>query len=92
MKLGIINLFKLKPLILSKKEKEMLKNTSKKIIICDNDYVDGLPSIISAKINKLTNCKIDLMGLRNKTAGHHSKNDVLPPNSSDIIKKIETII
>ena len=92
LKLGIINLFKLKPLILSKKEKEMLKNTNKKIIICDNDYVDGLPSIISAKINKLTNCKIDLMGLPNKTAGHHSKNDVLPPNSSDIIKKIETII
>ena len=32
------------------------------------------------------------MGLPNKTAGHHSRNDVLPPNSSDIIKKIETII
>lgn len=90
LKIGIINLYKLKPFILTKKEKEMLKNTKKNIIICDNDYVDGLPSIISSKIRNFVKCKISLMGLPDRTAGHHSKNDVLPPNSQDIIRKINT--
>ena len=73
---------------MSKKEREMIKNTKKNIIICDNDYVDGLPSIISSKIRNLANCKITLMGLPDKTAGHHSRNDVLPPNSDKIIQMI----
>jgi pyruvate/2-oxoglutarate/acetoin dehydrogenase E1 component len=90
-KIGIINLYKLKPFILTKKEKEMIKNTKKRIIICDNDYTDGLPSLISSKINNLAKCNIDLMGLPNKTAGHHSKKDILPPNALMIIKKLETI-
>ena len=41
LKLGIINLWR-QQVQESKKERE-IKNTSKKIIICDNDYVDGLP-------------------------------------------------
>ena len=92
IKIGVINIFKLKPFVLSKKEKEMLKNTQKKIIICDNDYTDGLPSILASKINIITNCKIEMMGLPNKTAGHHTKKDVLPPNSLDVIKKIKKIL
>ena len=77
---------------MSKKEKEMLKNTQKRIINCDNDYTDGLPSILASKINIITNCKIEMMGLPNKTAGHHTKKDVLPPNSLDVIKKIKKIL
>ena len=92
IEIGVINIFKLKPFILTKKEKEMLKNTQKKIIICDNDYADGLPSILASKINVISNCKIEIMGLPNKTAGHHTKKDVLPPNSSEIIKKIKKIL
>ena len=65
----------------------MLKNTKKNIIICDNDYADGLPSIISSKIRNFVKCKISLMGLPDKTAGHHSKNDVASTKFSRYNKK-----
>lgn len=91
IKIGIINIYKLKPFELSKKEKDMIANTKKSIIICDNDYADGMPAIISSKITNLKKCDIHIMGLPYKTAGHHPKVDVLPPSSSEIIKKIELL-
>jgi hypothetical protein len=38
------------------------------------------------------NKKIYTLGLKQKTAGHHPKNDVLPPSAKQIISKINTII
>ena len=72
---------------LSKKEKDMIANTKKSIIICNNGYADGMPSIISSEITNLKKCDIHIMGLPHKTAVHHPKVDVLPPSSSEIIKK-----
>jgi len=91
--ISIIHMYKLKPFILSKKEINQLKNTERSILICDDDYVDGIPSLIASKILNLDlNAKIHLLGLPQKTAGHHPKVDVLPPSSKNIIKKIEEII
>ena len=68
-------------------------NSSKKgIIITDNDYSDGLPRIISGKINEYADTKCYIIGLKDKTAGHHSKVDNLPPKARDIISKIYKII
>ena len=63
------------------------------ILISDNDYVDGLPAIIAHKITDQCNhnVKVEVIGLKNKVAGHHSKVDVLPPSCSDLIKKINNI-
>tara|TARA_B100000780_G_C21123993_1_gene455628 strand:- start:801 stop:1712 length:912 start_codon:yes stop_codon:yes gene_type:complete len=90
---AILHIYRIKPFILTKKEIEQIKNTSKSILICDDDYVDGIPSLIASKIMNLNSkVKIHLLGLPQKTAGHHSKTDVLPPSSSKIIKKINEII
>lgn len=91
--ISIIHTYRIKPFILTKKEIKQIKNTSKSILICDDDYVEGIPSIVASKIMNLNSkVKIHLLGLPQKTAGHHPKTDVLPPSSSRIIKKIDEII
>jgi len=92
-KISIIHTYKIKPFILSKKEIEQVKQTSKSILICDDDYIDGMPSLIASKIMNINlKVKLYMLGLPDKTAGHHPKVDVLPPSSIQIIKKIEEII
>jgi len=92
-KISIIHLYKLKPLLFSKKEIKSIKNSKFGVLICDNDYLDGMPAILSANINKKYKVKNSyLLGLKEKTAGHHSKRDILPPNSKNIISKIYEII
>jgi pyruvate/2-oxoglutarate/acetoin dehydrogenase E1 component len=92
LRISIIHIFRIKPLFLSILDKKILSSTKKGIIICDNDYIEGMPSIISAKIMNLVNCNIYLMGLKNKTAGHHPKKDLLPPSSLDLINKIKKVL
>ncbi len=91
-KIAIINLFQLKPFKLSSKIKNYISNSKCKILICDNDFEDGLISILSHKINTQFNKKIYGLGLQNKSAGHHPKYDNLPPNSEKITIKIREIL
>lgn len=89
-KVSIIHTYRLKPFKLSINEIKTIKNTKKTILICDNDYEDGLPAIIKSKIcnyNKFAN--IEVLALPYKTAGHHPKVDVLPPSTQQIITKIK---
>lgn len=87
---GVIHIVNLKPFTLNSVQKKLIKKT-KNILITDNDYEDGLMSILSQKISSFTYGSIHLLGLKNKTAGHHSKVDNLPPKSKEIIKKIKKI-
>lgn len=93
IKISIIHLYKLKPLIFSKKEKESMIISKFGVLICDNDYEDGIPAIISSNISKTIKVKsIHILGLKQKTAGHHPKKDILPPSAKQIISKINKII
>jgi len=92
-KLSIIHLYRLKPFKLSSREINTIKQTKNLIMICDNDYEDGLPAIIKSKISDYNmKAKIKILGLPYKTAGHHPKVDVLPPNARKIISKIEYLL
>jgi pyruvate/2-oxoglutarate/acetoin dehydrogenase E1 component len=92
IRISILHIYNLKPFKLSKQEIKQIKETSKAILICDNDYTDGIPSIISSKIMNLNKkAKIYLVGLPQKTAGHHPKVDVLPPSTKKIINKIYSV-
>lgn len=91
---GIIHLYKLKPFTLNKKERSMIINSQFGVLLCDNDYEDGLIALLSFKICKIFGNKIIInsCGLINKTSGNHPNSDVLPPNASKIIEKIKKII
>tara|TARA_B110000003_G_C16627764_1_gene525475 strand:- start:1262 stop:2191 length:930 start_codon:yes stop_codon:yes gene_type:complete len=93
IKISIIHLYKLKPLNFSKKEIQSMATSKFGILICDNDYEDGMPAIISSNISKTIKIKnIHTFGLRQKTAGHHPKKDILPPSAKQIISRIYKII
>lgn len=92
IKIGIIHLKQLKPFSLTKKITKYINSSKKGVLITDNDYEDGLPRILSGKINEITSNKIHILGLRNRTAGHHKKVDNLPPDANKIIKFIKNKI
>ena len=91
-KISIFHIVWLKPLKLTKKLINTINSSKHGAIILDNDFEDGIPSIIAGKIQKLINKKIYTLGLKHKTAGHHSKVDNLPPKQSQIEKFILKII
>jgi sulfopyruvate decarboxylase TPP-binding subunit len=92
-KIAIYHLYKLKPLFIPKNIKKYFYTSKNGILISDNDYVDGLARIIAHKITDQCSfkVKVDVIGLKDKVAGHHTKVDVLPPSCSDLIKKINNM-
>lgn len=93
IKIGIIHLWQLKPLTLSKKDYDYLATSKNGILMTDNDFKDGLMSIISSNINEnIKPQNFYYIGLKEKTAGHHKKVDNLPPKATEIISKIKKII
>ena len=58
----------------------------------DNDYVDGVLRILAHQINEKTNKPVSVLGLDDKTAGHHKKVHNLPPNELKIIERVKIII
>jgi len=91
-KIGIIHLVNLKPFGLEKKWIEAIKTSKHGVLMTDNDYKDGILRILAHKVNEKTNKNVHVMGLNDKTAGHHSSVDNLPPDSVAIKKKILEII
>ena len=90
-KIGILHLVNLKPFDLSKKWINAIKTTKYGVLMTDNDYDDGLLSILAHKINEKTEKKVHLLGLKNKSAGHTELRDNLPPNHLEIIKKVKEL-
>ena len=92
-RISIINIYSIKPFILKKKIIDHLKkNKNTSVLICDNDYENGLLSNIAYNISKITRANIFCLGLKDKSAGHHQNHDNLPPNCNQILKKIKTIL
>ena len=92
MKVGIIHLVDLKPFNIKKKWIQAIKSTKHGVLMTDNDYKDGVLRILAHKINEKTNKYVYLMGLKDKSAGHHKKVDNLPPSAKEIKNKILEII
>ena len=91
-KIGIIHRVNLKPFGLEKKWIEAIKTSKHGVLMTDNDYKDGILRILAHKVNEKTNKNVHVMGLNDKTAGHHSSVDNLPPDSVAIKRKILEII
>ncbi len=92
LKIGIINILWIKPLKVSKASIKCIANSKFGALILDDDYVDGISNSIANKLSHLTNKKIFTLGLSDKSAGFHKRVDNLPPNSSQIVKKIISLI
>lgn len=91
-KVGIIHLINLKPLEIKSAWIKAIKSSKFGVLMTDNDYEDGILRILAHKINEKTNKQIRVLGLKNRTAGHHPSKDNLPPNEFEITKKAISII
>ena len=58
----------------------------------DNDYKDGILRTLAHKVNESTQKNINVIGLEERTAGHHRKVDNLPPDDLAIKQKVLEII
>ena len=92
IKTGILHLVDLKPFSLNKKSIKAIKSSKYGALLTDNDYVDGILRTLGHQINEKTNKKVSVLGLEDKTAGHHKKVDNLPPDEKKIVNKVLDIL
>ena len=92
LKIGVANILWIKPFEIKEKWIRTLKNSKFGGIILDDDYESGVASDMAYKLMKLSKKKVEVMGLKNKSAGFSRKSDNLPPNKEEIITKIKEII
>tara|TARA_Y100000590_G_C15720231_1_gene1013285 strand:- start:998 stop:1927 length:930 start_codon:yes stop_codon:yes gene_type:complete len=92
IKIGVINILWLKPLKIKKYWLQALHKSIFGGIVIDDDYEDGVAKNIANDLNILSGKKIYTLGLKNRSAGFHSKVDNLPPSSIEISRKILKII
>ena len=91
MKIGLANILWIKPFEIKEEWLRTLKKAKYGGIILDDDYESGVASDMAYKLMKLSNKKVEVMGLKEKSAGFSKKTDNLPPNEKEIIKKIKQI-
>ena len=92
LKIGVANILWIKPFEIKKEWLSTLKNSKYGGIILDDDYESGVSSDMAYKLMKLSNKSVEVMGLKNKSAGFSEQSDNLPPKKEEIIKKIKKII
>jgi len=92
LKIGIANILWIKPFNIKDEWVRALKKSKFGGIILDDDYKSGVASDMAYKLMKTSNKKIEIMGLKDSSAGFSKKSDNLPPNSFEIITKIKQIM
>ena len=92
LKVGIIHLVDLKPFKIESSWVKAIKTSKYGVLMTDNDYADGILRLLAHKLNEKTNKKINVLGLDDRTAGHHSNVDNLPPDEKKIIRNVFKII
>ena len=91
-KIGIANVLWIKPFKINKDWEKAIINSKYGGIVLDDDYTDGVGSNLAYEIMKITGKKIETMGLKDRSAGFSKTTDNLPPNCSEIVEKVKTII
>ena len=92
IKVSMVNILWIKPLKISQKSYNNLKESKFGGVVIDDDFTSGIAKSIANDINIKTNKKMITMGLKDRTAGTSKRLDNLPPSSSEICKRIKKII
>jgi len=92
IKVSFVNILWLKPLKISSKSIQNLTHAKYGGLVLDDDYVNGVAKSIANDLSLRTNKKVNVLGLKDRTAGAAKNLDNLPPNSREIVKYIKKII
>lgn len=90
IRVAVHHIFSVKPLELSASALESLAKVKYGFYVIDDDYVDGIAKAIAFDIAKLHGSKpcINVLGLRNRTAGFAPHLDNLPPTAEEIVETV----
>jgi len=91
-KIGIANVLWIKPFKINKDWEQAIIKSKFGGIVLDDDYTDGVGTNLAYEIMKKTGKKIETMGLKDRSAGFSKTTDNLPPNCTEIVEKVKTII
>ena len=91
-KIGIANILWIKPFVIKKEWENAVKTSKFGGIVLDDDYSQGVATNLAYDIMKKTGKKIDIMGLKNRSAGFSKETDNLPPNCLEIVERVKKII
>ena len=91
-KIGIANILWIKPFVIKKEWENAVKTSKFGGIVLDDDYSQGVATNLAYDIMKKTGKKIDVMGLKNRSAGFSKETDNLPPNCLEIVERVKKII
>ena len=91
-KIGIANILWIKPFSIKKKWKQAIKTSKFGGIVLDDDYSEGVATNLAYQLMKKTEKKIDVMGLKSRSAGFSKTTDNLPPNHIEIVEKLRKLL
>ena len=91
-KIGIGNIVWIKPFEIKKEWENAVKSSKFGGIVLDDDYPQGVAANLAYEMMKKTGKKIDVLGLKNKSAGFSKATDNLPPSYLEIVEKVEEIV
>ena len=91
-KIGIGNIVWIKPYEIKKEWENAVKSSKFGGIVLDDDYPQGVAANLAYEMMKKTGKKIDVLGLKNKSAGFSKATDNLPPSYLEIVEKVEEIV
>jgi len=91
-KIGIGNIVWIKPFEIKKEWENAVKSSKFGGLVLDDDYPQGVATNLAYEMMKKTGKKIDVLGLKNKSAGFSKATDNLPPSYLEIVEKVEEII
>ena len=90
-KIAVNHIETIKPFRVDSEMKRSLEASGVGLVL-DDDYSDGVAKAIAFDLVKETGSVMEVLGLKNKTAGFSEKVDNLPPNKFDIEKKVIDIL
>lgn len=91
-KIGIGNIVWIKPFEIKKEWENAVKSSKFGGIVLDDDYPQGVAANLAYEMMKKTGKTIDVLGLKNKSAGFSKATDNLPPSYLEIVEKVEEIV
>jgi len=91
IKVNVIHQVWIKPFVFQQSWKISLLNSKYGGLVLDDDYVEGAASSIAHSMMMDVNKRVEVMGLRHRTAGFHPSVDNLPPNKDEIVAKVKEL-